>query len=128
MTSVQRTGATDLYAEVYSDIIRQVQELIRMKYHDIPGIYNYYYQRLYGSILQLQRTRYTDEQKQLFEQAAVGCNDFVPSMHVLSLTRYRFVYLWCKWKKRQDCDTFIAGYVNSRKLWGYAVRCLLRMI
>ena len=128
MTSVQRTGATDIYAEVYSDIIRQVQELIRTKYHDIPGIYNYYYQRLYGSILQLRRTAYTPAQKELFEQAAQGCNDFVPSLHSLSLTRYRFVYLWCKWHKRQDCDTFIAGYVNSRKLWGYAVRCLLKLI
>lgn len=128
MTSVQRTGATDIYAEVYSDIIRQVQQLIRERYHDIPGIYNYYYQRLYGSILQLRRTNYTPEQKKLFEQAAIGCNDFVPSMHALSPSRYRFVYLWCKWKKRQDCDTFIAGYNNSRKLWGYVLRCLLRLI
>lgn len=128
MTSVQKTGATDLYAEVYSDIIRQVQELIRTKYSNIPGIYNYYYQRLYGSLLQLRRTTYTPEQKQLFEQAAVGCSDFVPTVRALSLTRYRFVYLWCKWKKRQDCDTFLQGYVNSRKLWGYAVRCLLKLL
>lgn len=128
MTGVQRTGGTNLYAEVYSDIIYKVQELIRTKYHDIPGIYNYYYQRLYGSLLQLRRTRYTPEQRQLFEQAAMGCNDFVPSMRDLSLTRYRFVYLWCKWHKKQDCETFIQGYVCSRKLWGYAIRCLLRLI
>lgn len=128
MTSVQRTGATDIYAEVYSDIIRQVQEMIRTRYHDIPGIYNYYYQRLYGSLLQLRRTAYTPEQKQLFEQAAQGCNDFVPSVRALDLTRYRFVYLWCKRKKRQDCDTFLQGYANSRKLWGYALRCLLRLL
>lgn len=128
MTSVQRTGAPDVYAEVYSDIIYQVQDLIRTKYHDVPGIYNYYYQRLYGSLLQLRRTSYTPEQKQLFEQAAQGCNDFVPSVHALDLTRYRFVYLWCKWRKCQNCDTFLQGYVNSRKLWGYAVRCLLKLL
>lgn len=128
MTCVQRTGATDIYAEVYSDIIRQVQQLIRERYHEIPGIYSYYYQRLYGSLLQLRRTIYTPEQKQLFEQAAIGCNDFVPSMRALDLTRYRFVYLWCKWKKRQDCDTFLQGYVNSRKLWGYTVRCVLKLL
>ena len=128
MTSVQRTGGTDRYAEVYADIIKQVQRLISERYYDIPGIYNYYYQRLYGSLLQLERTRYDERQRQLFEQAAEGCNDFVPSLRSLDLTRYRFVYLWCRWHGKQDCDTFISGYRQSRKPWGYAARLLLWLI
>lgn len=128
MTSVQQYGATDEYAEVYSDIIIQVRRLINQKYKDIPGIYNYYYQRLYGSILQLLKTKYNSKQKEYFAIAAEGCNDFVPSVRALDLTRYKFVYLWCKWKKKQDCDTFIDGYVSSRTLWGYCIRTILLLI
>lgn len=128
MTSIHHQKGRMEYAEVYASIIKEVQGLIREKYAAIEGIYDYYYMRLYNSILQLCNTDYTEEQRLVFEEAAIGCNDFVPSWRMLYHSRYRFVALWCKLHHKQDCETFIEGYKRSRSAFGYLCRIVLKFI
>ncbi len=96
MTKLWDKPGTDESAQIYSDIIIEMQKLIKERYSLVEGIYDLYYARVDACLCSLARSRYTAEQNQYIDAHVKGFNDFVPSIRHLHFWKYRIPYLCCK--------------------------------
>lgn len=116
--------ATDEAVGIYCDIIRQVQQLINQRYHDIDGIYDLYSLRLFYTFHSLRRMRLTPKQEDYVKSALRGFLDFIPSIRSLHQGAFRMSYLSCL-LHRKDWRAFEKAYDNRFSRKAYYLKRLL---
>lgn len=102
VTKLRGRRGSDESAYTFSNIIERLQNLVKDKYSEIPGVYDLYFCRAIWALEGIESSVYDEKQMDFIRTHIKGYRDFVPSLSKLRNPRNRFVYRFDDESKGMD--------------------------
>lgn len=93
LSELSARPASDEAVETYCHIMQRLQQLIRERYAQLPGIYDLYLLRFFYTRLSLRRIQLSDTQRSYVDRELRDALRFVPSLRLLRLGISRYSLL-----------------------------------